>query len=283
MKHSTLFKGRKLLVATKHEKEKVIAPIFENELGVHCFVDHNLDTDLLGTFTGEVKRSDDPITTARKKCLAGMELTNCDMAVASEGSFGPHPTLFFAPADDEFIMFIDKKNDLEIIVRELTTETNFCGSEVSSEEELKMFATKANFPSHALILRKSIDDYGMIKKGITTWPDLLNAYHEIKSLNNKAYIETDMRAMHNPMRMKVIQKVAEKLVKKINSFCPKCEKPGFGITDVKPGLPCELCDFSTNSILSYIYQCQNCSHQIEEKYPNGKKTESPQYCDVCNP
>ena len=120
-----MFKGRKLLIATKHEKEKVIAPILEKELGVSWFVINDFDTDELGTFTGEIERKDDPIITARKKCLLAIELTNCDLAVASEGSFGPHPTIYFVPADDEFLLFFDKKNDLEIIVRELSTETNF--------------------------------------------------------------------------------------------------------------------------------------------------------------
>lgn len=61
-----------------------------------------------------------------------MELANCDLAVASEGSFGPHPTIYFVHADDEFLLFIDKKNDLEIIVRELSTVTNFNGSEIKT-------------------------------------------------------------------------------------------------------------------------------------------------------
>lgn len=51
-----MFAGRKLLIATKHEKEKVIAPILARELGVKCFVVSNLDTDELGTFTGEIDR-----------------------------------------------------------------------------------------------------------------------------------------------------------------------------------------------------------------------------------
>ena len=61
-----MFEGRKLLIATKHKKEIVIAPILEKELGVTCFVAPDLDTDELGTFTGEVERRDDPFTTARK-------------------------------------------------------------------------------------------------------------------------------------------------------------------------------------------------------------------------
>jgi hypothetical protein len=62
-----MFKGRSLLIATKHKKEEVIAPIFERELGVKCFVSADFDTDELGTFSGEIERKFDPITTARKK------------------------------------------------------------------------------------------------------------------------------------------------------------------------------------------------------------------------
>jgi hypothetical protein len=106
-----MFQDRKLIIATKHEKEKVIAPLLERALGVSCYVDENFDTDMLGTFTGEVERELDPIATARKKCLTAMELSNCDLGVASEGSFGPHPSMFFVNADDEFLIFIDKKNN----------------------------------------------------------------------------------------------------------------------------------------------------------------------------
>jgi hypothetical protein len=42
-----------------------------------------------------------------------------------------------------------------------------------------------------------------------------------------------MRAMYNPSRMTVIQNATKKLVEKINSCCPHCNIPGFGITDAK--------------------------------------------------
>jgi hypothetical protein len=51
----------------------------------------------------------------------------------------------------------------------------------------------------------------------------------LKSLTT--YVETDMRAMYNPSRMTVIQNATKKLVEKINSCCPNCNIPGFGITD----------------------------------------------------
>lgn len=278
-----MFKGRNLLIATKHEKEKVIAPILEKELGVNCFITSDFDTDELGTFTGEVERKADPITTARHKCLRAMEMANCDLAVASEGSFGMHPTIFFATADEEFLLFLDKKNDLEIVVRELSMETNFNGLEITTEKELHEFARNTNFPSHGLILRKSKDDCVEIVKGITDEEQLKSTFYHLISLYGTAYIETDMRAMYNPSRMQVIEKVTRKLVEKIQSVCPQCETPGFGITDRKEGLPCDLCRFPTRSTLSYSYTCQKCNYKKDEHYPNGKQTEDPMYCDFCNP
>lgn len=95
-----MFEGRKLVIATKHQKEQVLSPLLSHSLGVHVIVPNNLDTDLLGTFSGEVERKHDPITTARLKCQWAMDLTNCDLAVASEGSFGSHPAAFFLPANE---------------------------------------------------------------------------------------------------------------------------------------------------------------------------------------
>lgn len=278
-----MFNNRKLVIATKHEKEIVIAPLLEKELGVKCVVARNFDTDVLGTFTGEVERIDDPITTARNKCLMAMELNNADLAIASEGSFGVHPSIFFVSADDELLLFLDKKNDLEIIARELSTDTNFNGEEIKSEKQLIDFATKVNFPSHALIIRKAKNDFTEIAKGIADWETLIKTFHQFIAKYGTSFFETDMRAMYNPTRMKVIEKATQKLIDKINVCCPECNTPGFGITSAKKGLPCVQCNFPTSSILSYFYTCQKCSYSKEEMYPNKKITEDPMYCDVCNP
>jgi len=278
-----MFKDRKLIIATKHGKEKVIAPILEKSLGVSCFVNENFDTDLLGTFTGEIERELDPIATARKKCLLAMELSNCDLGIASEGSFGPHPSMFFVNADDEFLIFIDKKNDLEIIVREVSTATNFDGKEINNEDELLEFANAINFPSHGLILRKAKSDIGSIIKGFTDINHLKEAFVELFGKFKSVYAETDMRAMYNPSRMMVIEAATQKLITKINSLCPQCSRPGFGITDAKRGLECSLCASPTNSILSYIHVCQHCQYRKEEMYPHKRTTEDPMYCDYCNP
>lgn len=278
-----MFQGRRLLIATKHKKESVIAPLAEKALGVSCFVTHDFDSDLFGTFTGEIDRKLDPIATVRQKCLMAMELTDCDLAIASEGSFGQHPSLFFVNADEEFLIFIDKKNNLEIIGRELSTETNFNGREIKTEEELFEFANSVGFPSHGLILRKGREENADIFKGITDEKQLKNVFGHLQQKYGSLYVETDMRALYNPTRMGVIETAAIKLMDKINSLCPQCSLPGFGITDAKSGLKCSLCGSPTRSTLSYIRQCIHCHYLEEEMFPHKKEDEDPMYCDFCNP
>lgn len=280
---TNLFTGRKLVIATKHQKEKVIAPVLETAFKVSCFTPEHIDTDIFGTFTGEVERLSDPLVTARKKCYMAMEITGCEMAVASEGSFGSHPEIFFANADDEILVFIDKKNDLEIVARELTINTNFSEQQINSYEQLVEFAKQADFPSHALILKKSKEEKTDIIKGISTWDMLKDSFQLLNQKYKVVYAETDMRAMNNPLRMKAIENAANKLVEKINSCCVNCHTPGFDISEVERGLPCCVCGNGTKSIKSYIYTCVKCSFKEIKLYPLKKTEEDPRYCDFCNP
>lgn len=278
-----MFAGRTLLIVTKHGKEQVIAPLLEQALGVNCIVADGFDTDKLGTFTGEVEREDDAHITLRRKCHEGMEAFKCDLAVASEGSFGPHPSVFFAAADDELLMLVDKQNNLEIVSRELSLETNFSSAEICNHEQLEKFLELACFPSHAVIIRKSRNSNEGIIKGITDAYQLFKLSEQYLEKYGRYTIETDMRAMFNPKRMSVIAKAAEKLVEKIKSLCPNCSLPGFGVTEVRKGLPCELCGFGTASTLSHIYICAGCTYTEEKLYPNGVQAENPMYCNICNP
>jgi len=278
-----MFEGRRLLIATKHHKEKAIAPILENGLGVLCFVPENYDSDIFGTFSGEVERKKTPLETVREKCLAAMAEFDCDLGMASEGSFGSHPSIFFAQADDEFLIFIDKKNDLEIVARELSLDTNFYGTAISSEEMLLDFASKVQFPSHAIILRSKPDDHSAIVKGITTRSQLVNSFEHLMDVYGSVYAETDMRALFNPTRMGVIKIAAQKLLETIKTECPSCKTPGFCVTDVRQGLPCSSCAAPTRSTLSFIFGCKKCSFSSEKMYPHQKITEEPGFCDSCNP
>ncbi len=278
-----LFAGRRLVIATKHEKERAIAPILEAGLGVQCFSSPDLDTDLLGTFTGEVERELDPLATAREKCLRAMDATGCDLAVASEGSFGPHPQVVFVPGDEELVMLVDRRNRLEIVAREISTATNFAAAEVGDEAELLEFANKAGFPEHGLILRRSRERADHIVKGITDQALLLESFRGLRQQFASVWVETDMRAMLNPMRMVVIGDATTKLLGLLKSACPACGMPGFTVTEVVRGLPCELCALPTNSASRHLSKCAHCGHTEELRFPNGKHYEDPMYCSFCNP
>lgn len=277
------FNNRKLLIATKHGKEKVIAPLFEEALGVSCFVTDKFDTDTLGTFSGEIPRKDDALTTLKKKGLLALIKTHFDLVIASEGSFGAHPSVYFAAADEELIMLIDTKNDLEIMTRELSLETNFNAALVTKEEDLLDFANRIGFPSHGLILKPAENNYSKVFKGITDFNHLKTYFHEMVNEFGSAYVETDMRANFNPTRMKVIEKTAVKLLQAVQSTCPKCNTPGFTVSKAIPGLPCSWCKTPTNSTLSYWYQCKKCDFAKELFYPHEKTKEDPTYCNLCNP
>lgn len=278
-----MFQNRKLVIATMHEKEKVIAPLIEKEFGISCFVSPNINTDTFGSFCGQIERLDDPITAVRNKCLLAMKESSCDLGIASEGSFGQHPTVFFAPADDEIVIFIDNKNGLEIIARELSTETNFKAALIYNEQELNEFAESVGFPSHGIIARKNENDFIRIQKGIVSWEKLKETSFDFIQNYGSVYLETDMRAMYNPTRMKVIERATKKLVDKINSRCSNCDAPGFDVLEVKKGLPCSVCRFPTQSTKSWIYSCEKCEFKKEVLYPAQKMEEDPMYCDVCNP
>lgn len=278
-----MFTGRNLIVAGKHNKEIVIGPLFEKEFGVSCMISASYDTDVLGTFTGEIERKKDPLSTVREKCLMAMNSSGSDLGIASEGSFGPHPEMPFVNADDELLIFIDKKNGIEIVAREISIETNFNGRMVKTEKELLEFSKEVFFPSHALILRKSKTENQDIIKDIKDYEGLKKAFGELSKKHETVYVETDMRAMHNPSRMKVIEKAAQKLIEKIKSKCPQCQAPGFSIARARKGLPCSWCGMPTDSVLSHLSICQHCNYTKEDLFPNHKTEEDTSYCQFCNP
>ncbi|MHB0889054.1 hypothetical protein [Acidithiobacillus sp.] len=61
------YAGMRVILLTKHGKEKVITPALKSRVG--CLVEQmqGYDTDALGTFTREIPRPDTQLATVRKK------------------------------------------------------------------------------------------------------------------------------------------------------------------------------------------------------------------------
>ncbi|MEO8234211.1 MAG: DUF6671 family protein [Flavobacterium sp.] len=278
-----LFKGRTLIVATMHKKENVIAPILEKELSVYCKTIPDLNTDNFGTFSGEIERKDTPIETVKAKALAALEKSTETLVLASEGSFGSHPSSPFISANEEIVVLIDTKNNLEIRGWHLTTTTNFNHQEISTISELIEFAERIGFPDHNVIIKTNTVT-GKIKvwKNFESQEELKSTAINLLKGNKSIHIETDMRAMNNPTRLKAIENAVIDLVKNIKSLCPCCKMPGFSIVEAIRGLKCSLCNLPTKSVKAYIYKCKKCDYFCERAKENVSE-EDPMYCDFCNP
>ncbi|OBQ17906.1 DUF6671 family protein [Anabaena sp. AL93] len=282
----SIYNNRVAILATMHNKEKVISPLLKENLGINLIVPQGLNTDVFGTFTREIKRPDTQIITARLKAKKALEMYDEKIAIASEGSFAPHPLIPYIYANREIIIFLDQENDLEIIGELFSIETNFNHQTISSLEEAEEFGKKVGFPEHGLIISFDNISTGTTEfiKGITSQENLINSVEiAIKNTNGKFHIETDMRAMYNPTRMKNIAFATQDLINKINSLCPQCHTPGFMINQKIPGLPCELCHQPTSLIKAVIFQCQKCGFTQQQLFPNNQEFADPSLCEYCNP
>ena len=281
------FSDRVAVLATMHQKEQAIAPILERELGLEIVVPTNFNTDLYGTFTREKSRPGDQIDTARLKAIKALEITGKTLAIASEGSFGPHPELPFLPCNREVVLLFDQRNAIEVIGQALSLETNYASQAIASDAEAQAFAAKVGFPSHGLIVMSDREptSASLIFKGLTTEAALNDAVAQAlsKSSTGKVQIETDMRALYNPTRMKAIAAATQNLVENIRHCCPHCGCPGFALAETKSGLPCEICAFPTRLTRAVRYVCQKCHFSQEVLFPNGRETADPGQCLYCNP
>jgi len=109
------YAGRAAVLATRHGKERLLGRPLRVTPGLRLRVPPDLDTDALGTFTGEVARVGTPLEVARRKARLGMEAMGLPLGLASEGSFGPHPTIPFLPADHELLLFVDDERGVETV------------------------------------------------------------------------------------------------------------------------------------------------------------------------
>ena len=80
------YQGQPVALATRHGKERVLRRPFRAGLGVELMLAHGIDTDSLGSFSGERPRPADVLTTWRLKAEAGMEACGLPLGLASEGS-----------------------------------------------------------------------------------------------------------------------------------------------------------------------------------------------------
>jgi len=279
-----MFSKRSLFIATKHQKELVMAPILESALRVNCQSSQGLDTDILGTFSGEIDRTLSPIEAAKAKCQLALRLCNADLAIANEGSFFPHPMVPFFTISEEIIYLFDQRNNFEFFIRHRSERITAFSEHVTNDSEVRVFLQKTDFPNHNVIVSYTQEGRQGFYKDFSDEKEVLNKVNAILEKGGKEVkIETDLRAMHNPTRMKEIEGATRLFVKELLSQCPACQQYGFVVTQIKEGLPCLSCGLPTSSPKEKIKQCKGCGFLEQEPYDTQKRWEEPQFCLNCNP
>ena len=278
--------GDTAVLATMHGKERVIAPILEHALGLRIRVTMDIDTDRFGTFSRDVARTGSQLDAARAKICAAFDLSpQVQVAIASEGSFGPHPDIPFVPLDRELVVFHDRVSGLELIGHHASLLTNLSHAVVSDMAAAFSFAERVQFPAHGLIVMGCVDeqpapDRALIKNTCDL-VDLGRAVEQVIRICGVAYIETDMRAHRNPTRMRVIKRATLDLVRRFRSRCPNCARPGFVVSERIVGLPCSWCERPTSAIRAEVSSCADCGHRVEQVV--NTRTADPGECADCNP
>lgn len=277
------YSKKKIVLTSKHKKLNQIKPAFDKFFDCELF-ELSLDTDQLGTFSGEIERTASPHDMAIKKARLGMNETGLSIGIASEGSVGPDPIFPFIYSDVEHLVLVDDLHGIVISETYRSFEITFASEKVAPGEDLASFIAKADFPNHGLIVRPNTQIKSNCIKGISNLQDLTDAITISSKLSpdELVVIESDLRAMHSPSRQANIEKVANLLALKASQLCPKCHTPGWGRVGYEKGLICSECGLENESALRQeILGCPKCQHSDLGKVIALNL--EPAKCSYCNP
>ena len=271
------YRGITASFATKHEKQIFVAPYFA-ALEISLMVP-DIDTDVLGTFSGEVAREGTPKEVALKKARMGMEAAGLPHGIASEGSIGPDPIIPFMNSDIEWMAWVDTERGIEIVEFHRSLDIVAAQAVLEGSEDIEAFLKRADFPNHGLIVRAEKGDE--IFKGIRDRKALEAAMNAL-STSKKIIVESDLRSHQSPSRQKNIAAVTEKLVSRLSTLCHQCQSPGWGEVGNLYGLECSECrNFMDRAVRGKVLGCTTCDYR--EELLSERKFVEPAECEICNP
>lgn len=280
---SYAFRKGEIAFLTKHEKEKVVAPLLEPFLGTKIRLARGFDTDELGTFTKDKPRAGTQLEAARAKALKGMELTGLSMGLGSEGSFAPDPYAGFITWNVELLAFIDAERGLEV-TGAYEGPAKLVGHAVTSPDEAELLALSRGFPDRLFILRPDGECGLPYFKDMRSRDELRKAAKACweSSKDGVILVESDLRAHACPERRETIRLAAVNLLMKLHSLCPSCRSPGFWVDSVERGLPCARCGRPSAEPAAQLYRCRACGHAMSVARSDVTSA-PPAACEFCNP
>jgi hypothetical protein len=278
------YAGKTVGLATIHAKERAIAAPFMRVLGARIEVALGVDTDTLGTFSGEIARPASQVEVTDMKARMTFAAMDVDCSIASEGSYGPIFKVPLKPGGVEILTFVDRKLGTRITETLSTHRTNWrmLYFRAGEDERLKRELKALGFPAFGIFSMQN-DNWMTVDKNLETVEQVISTVNRqaAASSDGLCLVIPDMRAHKNLLRMKVIRATAWKLAKRLAVLCPKCEAPGFGHIHSRRGLPCESCKQPTHWIEHEIDGCSACGHAIARPRKDGRKFASKLTCQDC--
>lgn len=276
------YEGATAVLATRHGKESVIAPPLLAP-GVRLEV-AAVDTDRLGTFSGEVPRPAPPVETAVMKARLGMGATGQRRGIASEGSFRPHPDAPWFVVDHEIVVLVDDVIGIVVVGRATAPATIAASFTATPGEDLARRLEQADLGGHAVIVRPNAGALDHVRKGLVDPRAVAAAVTSAAAASDDgiARVETDFRAHLCPSRRLVIAAAAADLATRLGAACPACGVPGWGAADVVVGVPCRWCGQEVAKVRALVEACVSCPSTVERPL-EGVDAADPGECPRCNP
>ena len=216
--------GLPVLIATMHGKEAVLGPQLA-ELGFQVLLPLDYDTDLLGTFSGDVRRPGTAIEAALEKARRACIATGVPRAISSEGSYRPCQTQFPGARNAEILAFVDMESGHEVVEVMTDLPTTFVKGRVPadfSSPQVQALLSSMGWPDARAMVVPEDPGHGVVMpewvfKGLADAPSMIEAMRvcAAHSSDGQVHLESDLRAHMNPSRMASVASVGERLAQRL--------------------------------------------------------------------
>lgn len=308
-------------VATRHAKTAVLDEILGGPGGLRLHT-VPVDTDVFGTFAGDRPRPDTPQRVVVAKAWTGAREGGYDVGLASEGSFGPDPSLPLVTVQHELVGLVQRSSGLVVVGRAAAPAPWVVALHIAPEESVRRAARRVSAATaaaghHPLLVRPDpietrtgepgtggpgvsearLDQTGRgITRAVVGERQLVRAITHARrhSPQGQVLVSSDLRAHVCAPRLVVIRRAAADLAARLARRCHRCGSPGVGRARVERGRPCRCCGTPTDEVVAVVDQCPACAAETRRaaSRPGGADCPPPEvaprdgdpaWCPRCNP
>ncbi|MEX1663661.1 DUF6671 family protein [Thioclava sp. 15-R06ZXC-3] len=125
-----------------------------------------------------------------------MDISGCDLGLASEGAYGSHPHLLLIPADFDVAAFVDSRTGQELTEKMADEAPIYDHVTLAPNDDARGFLEPIGFPAQRVIIKPGASDTGpCIAKGIGDFEAFTTNRHsaQLVSFDEQVFVQTVMR------------------------------------------------------------------------------------------